>query len=210
MPRVEKEKNQKKPSHLKDALKALIVLVMVATIAGLILGVVNIFTQIDENAVFNKKVLLINKMVYPDETTVQTEKLKNYNGDLFSKEVNSGIIVTAAKIKAKTDRYVFVARGAGAYAGSLDLYVLVDDGMIKKITVAKSGETPGLGSKALDQSYLLRYEGLNIEKSGHLNLVKKKSSDNEIEIMTGVSKTSNGIINAINAVIREYKDKVKK
>ena len=74
------------------------------------------------------------------------------NDDSFGEVL--GVYVPKAEGK---NTYVIVARGVGAYKGSLELLVNITNGEIVKIASYEANETPGLGSKALKEEYFEQF-----------------------------------------------------
>ncbi len=84
----------------------------------------------------------------------------------------------------------------------IDLLIAMNsDGSIKAISVVALGETPGLGTKVQNESFLTQYQG----KSAELTVVKKvPSSDNEVQAVTGATYSSKGVTEAANIAIDVY------
>ncbi len=84
----------------------------------------------------------------------------------------------------------------------IDLLIAMNsDGSIKAISVVTLGETPGLGTKVQNESFLTQYQG----KFGELTVVKKApSSDNEVQAVTGATYSSKGVTEAANIAIDVY------
>ena len=186
-----------------EILMTMVVLVIIAGVAGALLGLVNHFTEVDEDELIARKA-----------SAVYDGALEKYVGDEgFAAPMEDaegevlGIYVPKAEGK---NVYVIVARGVGAYKGSVDLLVNITDGEIVKIAAYEANETPGLGSKALQESYFSNFYGKKISpNSPEFKLVKGENhSGNEVSAVTGASKSSTAVTNAVNAAVKWYQMRI--
>jgi electron transport complex protein RnfG len=93
--------------------------------------------------------------------------------------------------------YVFVAAPKG-YGGEMTVMVgITSDLKVKRIVIGDNNETPGLGSKAGDESFLNQYSGK--AAAGDIKMVKRSpEADNEIQAVSGATITSNAVNEAVN------------
>ena len=129
-----------------EILMTALVLVVIAGIAGALLGLVNHFTEVDEDELLARKATAVY-----DGDLVKYAAAEGFDAPMENKD-GEVVSVYVPKEKGK-DVYVVVARGYGAYKGSLELLVNITDGKIVKIAAYEANETPGLGSKALTEDY---------------------------------------------------------
>ncbi len=81
------------------------------------------------------------------------------------------------------------------------LVAMNEDGSIKAVSVVSLSETPGLGTKVQDGGFLEQYKG----KSEKLTAVKSApSADNEIQAVTGATRSSKGVTEAVNIALEVY------
>lgn len=90
----------------------------------------------------------------------------------------------------------------GYSKGGIDVFVAMNsDGTVKAVSVVALGETPGLGTKVNDSSFLSQYQG----KKGELTVVKNApSGDGEIQAVTSATYSSKGVTKAVNIAISTY------
>ena len=170
-----------------------LVLVIIAGVAGALLGLVNNFTHEDESKVIIRKA-----------NAFYGAELKKDEG--IGADVD-GVVDVLRPMEEGKNTYVLIVRGTGAYKGSLDLFVNITDAEIVKIAVYEANETPGLGSKALKENYFEQYyhKKITSDFSG-FDLVKRpKARDDEVSAVTGASKSSTAVTNAVNAAVKWYK-----
>ena len=92
--------------------------------------------------------------------------------------------------------YILVVRTKG-YGGPLTLAVGIDkSGIVKGIAVVASKETVGLGSKALEDSYLGRFKGKTVKE-------KLKVGD-DVQAVTGATITSKAVTNQVKQALEAF------
>jgi len=183
-----------------------LVLVVIAGVAGALLGLVNHFTEVDEEELIARKAA----DVY-DGYLVKYSTQSGFDVPL-EKEVAESILGVYVPKEGGKDTYVIVARGDGAYKGTLDLLVNITGGLIVKIGVYEANETPGLGSKALQESYFKQYYNKPITSDFPGFYLKKSAAvePEDISAVTGASKSSTAITNAVNMAVKWYQVRVLK
>jgi len=94
--------------------------------------------------------------------------------------------------------YVFSAIPKG-YGGGIQVTVGVGiDNTISGVKIGDNKETPGLGSKASQESFTDQYLGKEIQKE--FQVVKRfTSSDNEIEAISGATISTKAVTSAVQA-----------
>ena len=186
-----------------EILMTALVLVVIAGIAGALLGLVNHFTEVDEEELIARKATAV------------------YDGDLMKYvaeegfdapiEDGAGEVVGVYVPKGNDpDVFVLVARGTGAYKGSLEILVNITRGKIVKIATYEANETPGLGSKALDESYFRQFynKAITPDFPGFALVKRQAATSDEVSAVTGASKSSTAVTNAVNAAVKWYQMRV--
>ena len=81
------------------------------------------------------------------------------------------------------------------YGGPMYLAVGVDrNGKVSGVTIVSMAETPGLGTKVVDDpTYLPRFTGLDSADAAH-----------EVDTITGATKSSRGVRNGVEAAMAAY------
>ena len=85
------------------------------------------------------------------------------------------------------------------YGGDIDITIGIDtDGVITGIVVTSMSETSGLGANCQNEEWISQYIG----KSGSVAYTKTgATADNEIDAISGATKTIRAITNAVNAAL---------
>jgi len=109
-----------------------------------------------------------------------------------------------AKMIINTDNNViaFQVLAKGYEKDGLNMLIVMNsDGSVKDLTVYQNGETPGIGSKVEERSFLEEFIGL----SENTRIIKGATrNDSEIAAITGATKSSRGVSDAVNIAINIY------
>ncbi len=184
------------PDSTRDVLRCVIVLTAIALCAGVLLGVVNIFTYVDSESVMLDEIASYYH-ISSDEVEKAPQRV------LTSSKVN-GYVVSAYEVQS-ANAAVYCSVGKEAYSGTIELLVFVENDIVTKVAVFQHSETQGIGTNVLNESYLSKYQGINLlEIESFVNDNSGESGD--IEFLSGATKTSKGVFNAMNAVVYAHKN----
>ena len=96
--------------------------------------------------------------------------------------------------------YVITVTAKDGSQGSITLSVGIrNDGTVNSYSITSIGETPGLGMKATEESFIAQFEGKNV--SEFVVVKSTPTADNEIEAIAGSTITTDAVANACNAAI---------
>lgn len=149
-------------------------------------------------------------LTYVDNEGVLTEELEKACIDVLGEDeytiVDTEIEGIRKVIKAESgDGIVIEVLASGYVKDGLDIVVGLNmDGEVQGVSVVKNDETPGLGTKVEEDSFISQFKG----KSQKLNGVPSASGDDEIEVIAGSTSSSDGMIAGVNAAIEAF-DKAK-
>lgn len=108
-------------------------------------------------------------------------------------------LVSEAKKGGETVGHIFDLSSSG-FAGNIEFGVLVDnDGVIKQIVIYNHNETEGFGKAIEDESYQNSIIGKDLK-----SIDSFKAGDN-IDSISGATFTTDGMVNAFNALLDSYK-----
>lgn len=191
------EKSQKKPREggaVKAILLPALALLLIAGVSSFLLAFVNDVTApiiAEREAAENAEAMAA---VLPEAASFSEEKTVTLPDDGDAIVYYEGLDSTGALIG-----YVFTASGAG-YGGDVSVMTGVDmDGVVTNIEITGINETPGLGMRAQEESFLSQYIG----KSGSLTVSKTAAGD-EIQALTGATITSTAVTDAVNAALAAW------
>ncbi len=192
----------KKKFKLGTVGKCTLVLVVIAVVAGILLGVVNWLTYVDPDSVIIEKCAAVYCVsadsVSKNEDRVYTYKnTKNLVKSCFEAKDESGNVLG----------YCYYSVGAGAKDGEIELLVYIDaSGVIKDIEVYEQGETAGYFDR-VEKANKSKYVGLDITKIDRLTLLPSGSeptAEGEVAAVSQATYTSTGYHNAVASAVYAY------
>jgi len=204
-----------KPKLSAESVKIIVVLTVIALVAGLIIGVMNMVTYVSDEVQTQRSL----EKVYPEAAIVETIEIAGYE-NLTDTEIK-------AAFKASDGAYIILSHSKKAYnSNGIDLYIVIKDGEIFRIDGSGNSETPGLGSKALTQNYLKTYyvgktaedftdEDVSIADEDFIvswdlenDFTTSSGTSGGVAAVSGATKSSKGVYAAVTAALRFY-EKIK-
>ncbi len=174
----------------KDIIIPVISLLVICLVSSALLGGVNIITKdriasLAEQTISQAKGELIAAASYED---------KALDGTAYSVALDESGNVLG---------YIFTT-SANGYGGAVKLMTGVDQsGCITGISLLEINETPGLGMKARNESFLSQFAGA----SGTLTVVKDgASAPNTVQAITSATITTKAVTSAVNKALDIYKN----
>ena len=179
-------------------LKPVIVLSLITTIVSALLIVTYNLTYVDTSGIITEE--LNEKCVYlmgEGEYSIVTD----WKAEGYAIEKPDNV---EKLIKKADGSLAFEIVTSGYNKNGLDLLVAMnDDGTVKGISVVSISETPGLGTKVDDESFLGRFAGIG----DTVTIVKNSpSSESEIQAAAGATYSSKGVATAVNIATETYKE----
>lgn len=172
----------------KEIIGGMVVLCVIASLSGYLLAQVYQVTKpkIDYQKKIEEEKL--NKEIFPEGVKFEQ---KEKNGvkylDVYDKD-------------GKEIGKIFEVKSMG-YGGYIYLKVGIDSEMkIKDIKVIQHNETPGLGAKITQKSFLDQFKGKTKEK------IASKSEGGEIDTITGATISSKAVINGIRNLMEKINE----
>jgi electron transport complex protein RnfG len=184
---------------MKENLKLGGILLIIAAVAGLLLGWAHEITKepIAKQEAITKAEALKEILPAASEFKISTVSLAE-----GIKEVNEGlssgkIVGYAVKVAPK------------GYGGAIELMVgISNEGKLEGIKILSHNETPGLGAKAPEPKFSGQFKGKPLDKE--LQVVKKTpTSPNEIEAITGATISSKAVTTGVNEAVKFYNSVLK-
>ncbi|SCP95093.1 RnfABCDGE type electron transport complex subunit G [Anaerobium acetethylicum] len=109
-------------------------------------------------------------------------------------------VMEAVNENGETLGYVMSVITNEGYAGEIKIAMgIQNDGTVNGIEILKISETAGLGMKAADSEFKDQYGNKNVEKFVYTK--SGAASDEEIDVISGATITTNAVTNAVNSGI---------
>lgn len=166
---------------LKNMIKCVVVLCVIAMLSGALLGLVNQITYVS------------------DEELTARELEKFFSADSFELVADDGEAQIYLAKSGSGDFYVATASGEGGYSGSVPMYLKIVDGEIEELVAGTNQETilSPFGDSYIGQ--FLGYDASDVSSFGF-----DSSADVAVDAVTGATKTSTAILNAVNKCLALY------
>jgi len=191
---------------IKDAL----VLTAITLIAGLMLGFVyEITKQPIETAKFNKEQNAYRAVFADADSFEAVEGFDTDAATAVAKDAGyENDTVDGAQLakdaSGNTLGYVVTVTSTEGSQANITLSVgITNEGVLNGYSITAISETPGLGSKATDESFAGQFknktcESFTVTKTG-------STSESEIDSISGATITSRAVTNAVNAGLAYYR-----
>lgn len=180
--------------NTKENRKALIT----ATLCLLVICAVVTLAVAGTRSVFQKRIDEQEWKTTQDEMS-KLLKADEYKEIKVSGKNNQGY--EASDSSGDVKGYLFITAAYG-YGGDVSVMTAISDGKVKGISVLdSSSETPGLGQNASEKSFTNQFEGLS---SAPVVTKSKATSDDQIEAMTGATRTTNAVSDSVAAALKLY------
>lgn len=102
--------------------------------------------------------------------------------------------------------YIFEYKGRGLWGMIEGVITLAPDTeTIKSLQILAQEETPGLGGRIGEESYLDGYKGKKVMPELVLAMRKKATADNEIDAITGATISSDALMKIVNESVENFR-----
>lgn len=178
--------------------KPVIVLsLIVALISALIIIVYNV-TYVDTSAIITDELSAAITEVYGSADGFAVVPADKWRAVLSEEEFPR----IKKVVRRESDGVLAFEVVVKGYKDGFDILVGVKDSAVVNVSIVSTGEeTPGLGTKTKDASFLAQFAGI----SGEATVVKTEpSADNEVQAVTSATFSSKGVANAVNISLAAY------
>lgn len=198
-------------------IKDVLILFAITLVAGLALGAVYTLTSDARDEQIEKTLNEAYNTVMPGVESTKEIKVDKKMNDYISKEVNSkenelnykpynpykakieGVLLAKDK-DGKELGYIITVIDEEAYGGSLTMTVGVDiNGSVKGIAFLDINETPGLGMKAQEDSFLKEYYGKDVKFFTYTK--DTPEDDSQVDAISSATITTNAVTHGVDACL---------
>ncbi len=186
---------------MKNMIKMVVTLSLISAVAAGALAFANRVTRDRIAYQAKRKAARAVKKIFPTCIRPQERVVRTGKGEE----------ITVYSCPEKRSCFVFSSdSGSGIsrpYSGRIKVMVGVDrNGSIQGLEIIRQSETPGLGSRIAEKSWLRQFKGLSLTK-GKL-VVKKVDRSGSIDAISGATISSKAVTSLVAAALRFYRDKV--
>ena len=169
---------------MRETIKYGFILGLICFLASSVLAIVNGITEPKIELQKKQEESLALKEVMPDSTSFKP---------VFQ---DDKIIYYLAYDNNKLSGFVVKSQNKG-YASDIEVLAGLNTNLeITEIKILSQNETPGLGNRIIEPSFLGQFKGKNLETFG------------EVQAITGATISSSAVINAVKTKISELKERL--
>ena len=183
---------------LKKAIHLGGTLLIITAVTGLILGIVQNFTEqaIKQTEIAARNLAFQNVMPDGKNFSDYDVKENEFVQSVYKAENDSGLAGWCMSVNSK------------GYGGIVNFIVgVTKDGQVKAINILSHSETPGLGARSTEPEF---YEQFNNKSSFPLKVVKGEAANpDEIAAISGATITSTAVTNGVNAAVEYWQTNLK-
>ncbi len=186
---------------MSDILKTGLRLFIITVIAAVCMGITNLATQEPIRMQQIKAMNEAKRAVLP-----QAEEFSEVNILADSAESDGAKIleINAGKSGNEIVGHTFKI-SANGYGGDIEIIVGINaEGKIEAVQIGAHGETPGLGAKVKEKSFVDQYHGK--EAANPLSVTKTSAMEHEIQAVTGATVSSSAVTNGVNLASEYYRE----
>ncbi len=167
----------------KNIIKCIAVLSIIAAVSGALLGFVNEVTYVSD-----------------DELTAR-ELEKFWTADSFEKVCEDDSASLYLATAGQETFYIATASGEGGYSGTVPMYVKIVDGVIVEIQAGTNQETI---KSPFGDSYISNFMNADISVIDSFSF-DGSSGSVQVDGITGATKSSQAIMDAVNKCMEIYR-----
>ena len=170
-----------------ETVRPVVVLVAICMLAGALLGVVHYVTEPVAQANADRKAQETYAQLVPQAALFEPVDctVEGCTAALEARDASGAVIA-----------HVIVAQSKG-YGGQVPIAVAFGtDGTVTSITTMANDETPGLGTKIANDSYIGQYVGLAAESI----------TADDIDLISGATISSKAALSAFNIAVTAYEE----
>ncbi len=192
---------------MKEIIKNTLILFAITLISGLLLGLVYEVTKAPRKEQEELAKQKAYKSVFDDadhfkEIKYDESKIEKHlsQNDIKSNVAKIDGMVQAFDKNEKMLGYVITVTDKEGYGGDITLTVGIrNDKKVNGISILTINETAGLGMEAKEKSFRQQFVDKNVDRFVYTKSDAK--AENEIDVISGATVTTNAVTNAVNAGI---------
>lgn len=180
---------------------SLLFVIVLGSVTSLLLLGADFLTE--ERIIANEEALLKSKILDANEISYTFQNIH----DVFDEEIviyeEESYVMYQSK-STNNISYQFV--GNGVWGEIIGIITLEDDfKTIVEISILQQEETPGLGGVVAERAYLDQFNGKTFDPSIVISKTANTTLSNEIDSITGATRTSEAFEGILNNSYEEYK-----
>jgi electron transport complex protein RnfG len=173
-------------------------LLVITLVAGFSLGFINDITKGPKAKAKLEKKIKALKLVLPEFTSNPVADMQLVK----SEQAKDSVEIYPAFVENEKVGTAVIGSSEKGFSGLVKLMVgFQKDGLIQNVAVLEHKETPGLGTKMADESFVKQFRG---KDPTTFNLIVKKDGG-EVDALTGATISTRAFCDAVQMAYDEYK-----
>lgn len=184
---------------MREIVKLGLILLIITSIAAFVLGITNDVTQ----AIIQERLELANI----ESIKALLEEAEDFNR--VEDVTAAGIVEVYEGSKGGSIVGYTVKTEQNGYGGKVEILIGISiDGEIVGVKIGQHTETPGLGSKVADASFVNQYVGK--ATTNEFAVTKDQpAGDADIQSVSGATVSSRAVTNGVNSAVKLFEDVLK-
>lgn len=179
------------PEFVKELLNLVAVLVAITVVVAGLLGLINVVTKDRIEELKEQKIVQAMNEIIPDASDFSRLDTADIEGTAVTE-------VYEAKDSSGAFKGWCMKTLTSGFGGDVVAMVGVSpEGQVMKVVLTSLSETPGLGMKAKNDSFISQYDG----KSGTIGVVKVNPGESDIVAISGATITSKAVTAGVQAAL---------
>lgn len=177
----------------------LFVLILGIVASGILIGMDTLTAdRIEANEEIDLRLTVLNVFEIPYDMSSINE--------IYESEISIETIDGLDFYLAPSGEVGFHIEGSGVW-GPIIGFMAIDDEFetIKNVAILQQEETPGLGGVVAEEEYLAQFEEVKVIPRLEINQDASPNKENEVDAITGATRTSKAFEEIINNAINRYR-----
>ncbi len=177
----------------------LFVLILGIVASGILIGMDTLTAdRIEANEEIDLRLTVLNVFEIPYDMSSINE--------IYESEISIEAIDGLDFYLAPSGEVGFHIEGSGVWGPIIGFMALDDEfETIKNVAILQQEETPGLGGVVAEEEYLAQFEEVKVIPSLEINQDASPNKENEVDAITGATRTSKAFEEIINDAINRYR-----
>lgn len=196
---------------MREIIRLSIILFVLSAVSALLLGATNYITR----DIIAEQIRIQNEQARMEvlDTADSFESMdeKEWSAIVDTLGLENPDVLQEVYVGKKGDEivgYTFKSLPKG-YGGAITVLTgVTTDGLVSGMRVVSHTETPGLGAKSTEQSFMDQYKGLTADEE--IKVIKSGTAQgNEVEAITGSTITTTAVTTGVNASLKLFSELIK-
>lgn len=177
---------------------------------GLILAIISCVASGTLAIVNNVTSPIIARQIQEENDQARRDLLPEAQSfELIEGTYENGIVEVYSALNGTENVGYIIKSTTKGYGGDFDVMTgIKSDGVVSGVKLSNINETPGLGAKAVELSFIDQYQDISVEKPAFVNK-NSTGAESEIVAISGATITSEAVTVGVNNAMDFYNNNLK-